>query len=94
MAYKLSLRARNQGVEYVDASGVYRFDVSLKKGVWTVHLPATFGDTYEIKVLTDGQREIMLPRIVEYLAKVRWLGLFARSYRVQVVEHETQSQNP
>jgi len=89
MAYKISLVARNEGVEYVDENGVYRVNVSLANGVWTVYLPGTFGDYHEIKVLSDEERNEIISRVVEYLSKVRWLGLFSKSYSVQVVEQTT-----
>jgi len=89
MTYKISLVARNEGVEYVDENGVYRFNVSLENGVWTVYLPGTFGDFHEIKVLSDEDRNRIIPRVVECLSKVRWLGFFSKSYSVQVVEQAT-----
>ncbi|MGO4702051.1 hypothetical protein [Dyella sp. 2RAB6] len=94
MAYKLSLVARNEGLEYVDDGGVYRFEVSLSKGLWTIYLPASCGDALEVRDLGDEERGRILPRVTEYLAKLRWLGMFARTYRVQVIErahglHET-----
>lgn len=86
MTYKISLVARNEGVEYADENGVYYFDVSLTKGVWTIFLPGTFGIAREVKELSSQERDRILPRIVEYLSKVRWLGVFTKSYQVQVAD--------
>ena len=86
MTYKISLVARNEGVEYADENGVYHFDVSLAKGVWTIFLPGTFGIAREVKELSGQERDRILPRVREYLSKVRWLGVFTKSYQVQVVE--------
>jgi len=90
MAYKLSLAARNEGLIYVDEHGVYRFDVSLRKGLWTIYLPGSFGEACQVKVLSDEERGRIIPRVVEYLGKLRWFGLFTRHYRVQVVERSDE----
>lgn len=86
MAYKIRLEAKNEGLLYVDENGTYRFDVSLRKNTWTVFLPGSFGDSYEQRALTDLERERVLPRLITYLEKIKWLGLFVRSYSVKVVE--------
>jgi len=89
MTCKVSLAARNEGLEYVDEYGVYRFDVALSKGVWTIYLPGSFGDSYEAKILDDAERDRIVPRLVEYLSRISWLGLPAKSYRVRTVEGYT-----
>lgn len=86
MAYLISLVARNEGVRYVDESGVYRFDVSLANGVWIIYLPGSFDDSYELRSLSDEDRNRIISRVAEYLRGIRWLGLFKRTYEVQVVE--------
>lgn len=87
MTYEIYLTARNEGVKYVDESGVYRFNVSLEKGVWTVYLPGTFGDCHETKVLSEAEQNRIIPRVVEYLKEIKWLGLFKNFYDVRIVDN-------
>jgi len=95
MAYKLYLVARNEGLEYVDENGLYRFDISLVKGVWTIYLPGTVGRSHESRALSDEERARIFPLITNYLAKIRWLGLFTRYYEVKFVDRaEVGSRGP
>ena len=91
MGFTISLVARNQGVEYVDDTGRYHFDVYLSKGVWTVCLPPTFGASFETVQLTDDQRRTILPRVIEYLQVVRWFGFFKKTYRVELMDRSESS---
>lgn len=80
--YQVRLAARNEGIEYRDAQGVYRFNVILKGKEWTIFLPGSRGETYELYELSDEEEKRILPRIIHYLQSIKWFGLFRRSYSV------------
>jgi hypothetical protein len=84
--YRIRLASKNEGLEYEDDEGIYRFAVELSKGVWFVQLPPSKGSSYSTHVLTDEERQRLFPRIIKYLSRVWWFGLFPRSYDVRFVE--------
>ncbi len=80
--YRIRLTARNEGVEYRDAQGVYRFNVVLKGKEWTLFLPGSRGESYEPHQLSEEEESRILPRVIHYLQSIKWLGFFRRSYSV------------
>jgi hypothetical protein len=84
--YRVRLTAKNEGLEYRDESGVYRFDVSLRDRVWTLLLPGSRGDSYERYLMDQGERSRILPRVIGFLERIKWFGIFPRSYTVRIVE--------
>jgi hypothetical protein len=87
--HSIRLAARNEGLEYQDDLGVYRFNVHLRKGEWTVLLPCSKGDSPADHELSPEERERILPRIETFLSRIKWLGFFPRSYTVRFVREET-----
>jgi len=80
--FRIFLAPKNEGIEYEDASGVYRFGLSRKRGEWQLHLPGSKGEAFEEHELSQEEADRILPRIVEYLSKIWWFGVFPRSYTV------------
>ena len=71
----------NKGIKYRDERDVYRFDVDLVNKKWTVYLPCSKGDYYQIHELTDDEQRIILPRIKKHLER-KLLGFIGPSYQV------------
>ncbi len=86
--YRIKLTARNEGLEYVDESNVYRFNVNLKGEVWTVFLPGSRGEKFEIHELEKVEEEKILPRLSKFLSCIKWFGLFPHSYSVKFVRSD------
>ena len=84
--HRVTLEGRNQGVRYEDGSGVYRFEVAREGKVWRVHLPPTNGERFEVFTLSSEQREVILPRIQNFLSRIWWLGIWPVNYTVSFVE--------
>ena len=84
--YRVRLTAKNEGLEYQDESGTYRFNVSLQDGVWTISLPGSRGDSYERYLMDQSERSRVLPRVIGFLEHVKWFGIFPRSYSVRIIE--------
>jgi hypothetical protein len=84
--YQIRLTARNEGIEYRDAVGVYRFNVMLKGKEWTLLIPGSRGNNYERYELSEEEKSLILPRIIDYLQSIKWFGLFRRSYSVRVTD--------
>jgi hypothetical protein len=84
--YRVRLAPKNEGLEYKDESGTYRFDVSLSGRVWTLVVPGSRGDSYERYLMNQAERNRILPRVIGFLERVKWFGIFPRSYSVRVVE--------
>jgi len=80
--YSIKLVARNEGIEYVDARDVYRFNVTFADKVWGVFLPCSKGKYYESHELTETERAVVLPRIAKFLKGRKFFGLFGPSYPV------------
>ena len=85
--YQVRLASGNEGVEYRDEEGVFRFNVELVGRDCILFLPGSKGDTYQQHELTPEEEERILPRITRYLSRVWWLGIFPRSYSVVVRRH-------
>jgi hypothetical protein len=81
-SYKVKLVARNEGIEYRDERNVYRFNVALANERWTVYLPGSKGESYQVHELTDEERLLILPRIEKYLEGRKYYGLVGPSYPV------------
>jgi hypothetical protein len=88
-SYTVRLTARQEGVEYRSAEGVYRFDVLLTGGAWELYLPCSRGDTHAPYELTEAEEVEILPRIAHCLAHDRVLGVMLRTYPVRVVRRSS-----
>jgi len=89
--YKISLVARNEGLDYRDSRGTYRFDVDLSRGIWNVYLPGSKGDNYEVHILSDEERPIILPRIERFLSTLKYFRWFGPTYPVSFVTRAPKS---
>jgi len=87
--YRIRLAPKNEGVEYRDQEGVYRFDVALDGKVWTLWLPGSKGDAFASYELTPEEEGRILPRIASYLGTIRWFGIFTRTYAVRLHRGES-----
>ena len=83
-SFMVRLVARNEGVEYRDRHGVYYFDVSRVAREWTVLLPGSKGENPVPHELTLEEERRILPRITGYLSRIKWFGVFPRSYSVRI----------
>jgi hypothetical protein len=81
--YTVRLVARNEGIEYCDKDGIYRFNVSLTGKKWIVYLPGSKGDFYQTYILTEDEQNKILPRVVNYLENRKYFGLFGSTYPVE-----------
>ena len=84
--YTIRFAARNEGLRYEDASGVYRFDLGREGKMWLVQLPPSKGEQYVPVALTESKASTILPRIEAFLSRVRWLGVWPVRYQVSFVE--------
>jgi hypothetical protein len=87
--YTVKLVARNEGIEYRDEGGVYRFDVSLTNKNWVVYLPCSKGDFYQTHEFTEEEKRKIIPRIIDYLENRKNFGIFGSTYPVKI-EREGQ----
>jgi len=78
--YRIRLVARNEGVEYSDGHGVYRFNVALADKTWKVYLPGSKGNDFRSHALTEKEKDTILPRIRQYLESKRYFGLIGPRY--------------
>ena len=83
--FKIKLVARNEGIDYLDQGGAYKFNVGLHDNEWSLYLPASKDDCYPYQ-LTDEELHRIVPRIREFLTKVKWFGLFGGPYTVKVID--------
>jgi hypothetical protein len=91
--FRIRLTDRTEGLEYCDESGRWYFYVSLKGGVWDVILPPLHGE-FDLgrqrgHELTSEERARILPRVTAYLSRIKWFGLFPRSYSIRFVPDPT-----
>jgi hypothetical protein len=84
----IRLRARNEGLECRVGGEVYRFAVRLQGREWTLFLPGTKGERFEPHELDRDEELRILPALVAYLSRIRWFGIFPRSYAVLVKRGE------
>lgn len=82
--YQIRLTAKNEGIEYRDAQGVYKFNVVLNGKEWVLFLPGSRGEGFELHDLSEEEKSRILPRIINFLQSIKWLGLFKRSYSVRL----------
>lgn len=80
--YSVRLVARNEGVEYSDEHGVYRFNVALIDGKWKVYLPGSKGENYHSHELTSEEEDTILPRVKKYLESRKYFGIIGPTYPV------------
>jgi hypothetical protein len=78
--YTVRLVARNEGIEYRDEGGLYRFNVALKQKRWTAFLPGSKGDFFQTHVLTPEEYDRIGPRIIKYLESKKYFGFIGPSY--------------
>ena len=96
--YSVVLVPRNEGVEYADSQGIYGFQVTHTSKEWTVLLPgmrreiasasSSAGGKFEPHELSADEEARILPRISKYLTRVKWFGIFPRSYCVNFVRRQ------
>jgi hypothetical protein len=96
--YRIVLVPRNEGVEYADNHGVYGFLVKCQSKEWTVMLPgmrrdiaaarSTTAGKFEPHELSADEEARILPRVSKYLSRVKWFGIFPRSYSVRFVRRQ------
>ena len=86
---RIRLTAKNEGVIYEDCSGMsLHFNVLLKKGCWTLYLPCTRGESFEVYCMSPAERREVLSRVVGFLRNIKWMGLLPRAYEVKIVEKD------
>jgi len=81
--YQISLQARNEGLSYEDASGIYHFNLSRQGKTWIVQLPPTKGDTFTPHSISPQEQELLFPRIHQFLSRIWWLGMWPVNYEVK-----------
>ena len=81
--YQILLQAKNEGLRYEDASGVYRFNLSRQGKTWVVHLPPSSGETFAPYSLSPQEQELLFPRIHRFLSRIWWLGIWPVNYEVK-----------
>jgi hypothetical protein len=81
--YQISLQARNEGLIYQDASGIYRFNLSRQDRTWVVHLPPTKGSTFALHSLSQQEQDLLYPRIRQFLSRIWWFGIWPVNYEVK-----------
>lgn len=85
---KIRLTAKNEGVSYEDEQGrLLHFDVLLQGGRWQLYLPCSQGEAFERHVMSADEFKIVLPRIVAFLQRIKWLGIFPRTYAVDIIDN-------
>lgn len=82
---RIILTAKNEGLEYRDATGVYRFNVSRTGDTWQLYLPPSKGDDYQTHHLSAEEKQRILPEVIRYLEKVKWFVFFGGPYKVTVI---------
>ena len=83
--YRVVLAAKNEGVDYVDSTGVYHFGVSRNRNEWTLEVPPSKGEWFEPHELTSEEEALILPRVTKYLSRIWWFWVWPRSYHVRIV---------
>jgi hypothetical protein len=74
--YSIRLIARNEGLEYRDAHGVYRFQLGRDGREWILYLPP-------IPEIRDANESLVIDRVKARLSKIWWLGFFPSTYTVR-----------
>ena len=82
-SYTIRLVARNEGIEYCDEGGIYRFNVNLTDKKWVVYLPCSIGDFYQTHEFTEDEQKKIIPRIIDYLENRKYFGIFGPTYQVE-----------
>jgi len=85
--FKIRLVARNEGIEYTDNSGIYRFNVYLKDDLWDLQIPGSKGENFENYELNDEEQNRILPRIEKFLKGVKWFSSFRKAYNVKITRN-------
>ena len=82
---KIRLVARNQGIEVIDPSGRYGFDVAQNGNVWTVFTPGSrwAGASGPVDTSTEDEERV-LPQVISFLERIWWFGILPRSYSVRI----------
>jgi hypothetical protein len=84
--YTVAIVARNEGLEYREADLVCQFNLARNGNTWTVFLPGTFGEDLERRQLPSDERNRIVPRIEQYLAKATWRAFFGGRAIVQFAQ--------
>lgn len=84
---RIHLTAKNEGLVYEDGQGLLlHFNVLLQRGHWQLYLPGSRGPEFKAYVMTAKESKEVLPRIVAFLERIKWFGLFPRSYTVDIFD--------
>jgi hypothetical protein len=81
--FSVRLTDRNEVVEYRDDDCATAFDLGKREREWTLYLPGSR------EVTAEKERQIV-ERIIKYLSKIWWFGIFPCRYTVRV-EHKQQA---
>ena len=84
--FKVRLTSKNEGLCYLDAEGIYRFDCHLDGNRWIVSLPPSKGERYERHPLSPEEQRRIIPRIKTFLARVWWFGVWPVRYEVTFLD--------
>jgi hypothetical protein len=91
--FRIRLTDRTEGLEYWDEGERFYFYVYLKGGVWDVILPPLHEESGRGRQrgheLTPEERARILPRVTAHLSRIKWFGLFPRSYSVRFIPDPT-----
>jgi hypothetical protein len=66
-SFSVQIVARGEGLEYTDADGTFRFDLGMKRSTIQLHAYSCSDAAFQPRVLSDEQRQLIIPRIVAYL---------------------------
>ena len=89
--FRIRLVAKNEGLEYEDPHGTYRFDLRREGKTWLVLLPGAKVGGAVRHHLTDDEKKRILPRVEADLKRIWWFGIWPSSYNVRFREHEQGS---
>ena len=84
--YSIRRKNRGESLEYSDENGIYEFNAIPYKGIWTVSLIYGTGkNSIENNELTDAEKEIVIPRIKEFIESKRQFPIFWKRYEAKFV---------
>ena len=86
--FQVRLVAKNEGLEYEDSSGTYRFDLGRDGKTWLVHLPCAKVGGDSLHRFTEEDRTRILHRIEGDLKRIWWFGIWPNSYNVRFIEDD------
>ena len=81
--HRITLQAKNEGLRYEDETGIFLFELGRENRTWHVYLPPTQELNFRKVVMSEEQRNIILPRIKSFLSRIWWLGVWPVRYKVE-----------